>query len=533
MFVSGRPLQQLKDHRHYVQGVTWDPLGQYLASQSSDRSLCIYSVVDKEEKKKKAVAGEKALGAAAASTATPEEATTTTRRIKEIKPVVTHTRFDFAEYAKLRSVTTDSSDPTTRTVTLADSDSPTTVKVTIAAEQVEETPAVTAVSEETAVPMDTSVARSAAKTDANPAASSSNKTRFFHDETLPSFFRRLGFTPDGALLLAPGGLGSALLHPEVASRTAPKPAANADAAPAPVGQEAGATKSEESDGVKKPTEETTTAPRATAIHTLYAFARSYLNAPLFDICALSKPAIAVRCSPALFQHRQLAEPVAPFLKLPYRMIFAIATIDTVLVYDTQQRAPFAMFTNLHYAPLTDIAWSGDGHTLMMSSQDGYCSYVTWKEGEIGLPLAASAYPEGVPAPALLAELPTLDDKTLVAPAPVAVTQPMLSASSSTTATSVNDISHLIKKKTPTGVVAAATPAAPLVNDLSHLIKRKATTAAALTASASASTEANGSAVAFLSPFKRKDEAESSENGHESDPELNKRLKLDAENVDAM
>lgn len=30
-------VQVLKDHTHFVQGVAWDPLGEYLATQSSDR----------------------------------------------------------------------------------------------------------------------------------------------------------------------------------------------------------------------------------------------------------------------------------------------------------------------------------------------------------------------------------------------------------------------------------------------------------------------------------------------------------------
>lgn len=32
----------LADHTHYVQGVSWDPLEQYVATQSSDRSMAIY-----------------------------------------------------------------------------------------------------------------------------------------------------------------------------------------------------------------------------------------------------------------------------------------------------------------------------------------------------------------------------------------------------------------------------------------------------------------------------------------------------------
>lgn len=34
----------LRDHKHYVQGVAWDPLGVYVASLSSDRSCRIYKM---------------------------------------------------------------------------------------------------------------------------------------------------------------------------------------------------------------------------------------------------------------------------------------------------------------------------------------------------------------------------------------------------------------------------------------------------------------------------------------------------------
>ncbi|GAA5903071.1 hypothetical protein JCM8208_000444 [Rhodotorula glutinis] len=69
--------------------------------------------------------------------------------------------------------------------------------------------------------------------------------------------------------------------------------------------------------------------------------------------------------------------------LPYRMVYAVATLDSVYLYDTQQAGPIAMFGNLHYAPFTDLTWSTDGQTLVISSQDGYCSVVAFEPGELG------------------------------------------------------------------------------------------------------------------------------------------------------
>ena len=41
------------------------------------------------------------------------------------------------------------------------------------------------------------------------------------------------------------------------------------------------------------------------------------------------------------------------------MVYAVASLDAVLVYDTQQIAPFAYFSNMHYSGITDLAWSVD------------------------------------------------------------------------------------------------------------------------------------------------------------------------------
>ncbi|CDW99582.1 hypothetical protein [Sporisorium scitamineum] len=95
--------------------------------------------------------------------------------------------------------------------------------------------------------------------------------------------------------------------------------------------------------------------------------------------------------------------------LPYRMVYAVATQDSVWIYDTQQTGPICCFSNMHYASFTDLTWSPDGQTLMMSSTDGYCSVVVFDYAELGVPYAFSAQPAlkapapGVPAPAHIAE----------------------------------------------------------------------------------------------------------------------------------
>lgn len=65
------------------------------------------------------------------------------------------------------------------------------------------------------------------------------------------------------------------------------------------------------------------------------------------------------------------------------MIYAVATKCSVYLYDTQQRLPFGLISNIHYTRLTDLAWSNDGNTLLVSSTDGYCSIVQFTDGELG------------------------------------------------------------------------------------------------------------------------------------------------------
>ncbi|CRK11039.1 hypothetical protein BN1723_009246 [Verticillium longisporum] len=45
---SGVLIRQIAEHSHYVQGVTWDPLNEFVATQSSDRSVHVYSLKTKD-----------------------------------------------------------------------------------------------------------------------------------------------------------------------------------------------------------------------------------------------------------------------------------------------------------------------------------------------------------------------------------------------------------------------------------------------------------------------------------------------------
>ena len=40
-------MRQIAEHSHYVQGVAWDPLNEYFATQSSDRAVHVWAVTAK------------------------------------------------------------------------------------------------------------------------------------------------------------------------------------------------------------------------------------------------------------------------------------------------------------------------------------------------------------------------------------------------------------------------------------------------------------------------------------------------------
>ncbi len=69
--------------------------------------------------------------------------------------------------------------------------------------------------------------------------------------------------------------------------------------------------------------------------------------------------------------------------LEYKSVFAVLTEKSILIYDTYHTKPIAMARGLHYSGLTDAMWTPSGHSLVVSSSDGYLSFVTFDEGELG------------------------------------------------------------------------------------------------------------------------------------------------------
>ena len=76
--------------------------------------------------------------------------------------------------------------------------------------------------------------------------------------------------------------------------------------------------------------------------------------PLAILPSYDEITIAVRCCPIYFKLR--LDGPASVAALQYRIVFAVATQKSVLIYDTQQFAPIAVISNMHYTRLTDISW---------------------------------------------------------------------------------------------------------------------------------------------------------------------------------
>lgn len=75
-----------------------------------------------------------------------------------------------------------------------------------------------------------------------------------------------------------------------------------------------------------------------------------------------KSVVAVRFCPKLFRRSHTppagdgVPDISTTLKLPYRLVYAVATLDSIFLYDTQRATPIALLAGLHYAAISDVAW---------------------------------------------------------------------------------------------------------------------------------------------------------------------------------
>ena len=481
----GKCVYEIAEHNHFVQGVAWDPLNEYIATQSSDRSVHVYNISTKQ--------GNFEVHAVGKNTRLPHHHTRTPslggrprmhRResnTSDAESVLSeqHTRDD--AYA---SSTSGSAAPLTPATSVASTpsfmfppppvDKPSSRRSSFSGSNAPSSPSHYSRFGRSPSPMP---ALPAIRTLPSAAATWSS-VKLYGDESFTNFFRRLTFSPDGGLLLTPAGQFE---DPSVIPRTSRSSTGN---------------KSDEqpSRGRKnRPSISINDAVNPASASSVYIYSRAnFARPPIAQLPGHKKASVAVRFSPVLYELRSSvngsdsmhetktatlekgkegamnidvvgtrptfspssqenaslqrrpsltpstasivsprpliagatgntlsttefsqaptpapskpATPVsvppstASVFALPYRMLFAVVTMDTVAIYDTQQTGPVCLLTKLHYDEFTDMTWcaqpcnpvhftlanpygcrSPDGQCLILSSRDGYCTIVVFDE----------------------------------------------------------------------------------------------------------------------------------------------------------
>lgn len=368
---TGIMVKQIAEHSHYVQGVSWDPRGEFICSQSADRSVHVYKVnIDENgelnigpttffksikgevptvklsqltsENLEKTEACEVSNNSTNSSTVMSHSTNVTNSTNSLMEPPIQAPRhkrtYSNSSTNSSHSLINRCSSPLPLPLPAVMPSSPnhlhhglplsSIVSPTPSSSGTEENKKQREKQIELQDEKDETENEKGKDLHANKEQIVSFKSNYlYHNETLQSFFRRLTFSPDGSLLITTCGIYK--------------------------------TGDDNNNG--------------TIENTVYVYTRAGLNkGPVVHLPGLRKPAIVVRFSPARYKLLENGGDMNVF-NLSYRMLFAIATQDSILVYDTQRLNCVAVVTSIHYAVITDIAWSSDGKSIFVSSNDGFIS----------------------------------------------------------------------------------------------------------------------------------------------------------------
>ncbi|KAI9807859.1 MAG: hypothetical protein M1825_005165 [Sarcosagium campestre] len=437
---TGQIVRQIAEHNHYVQGVAWDPLNEFVATQSSDRSVHIYTLKTKD--------GQFSLAQHGKIT----KMDLPPRRTSSNSPAP-------PDFGPRPHFITDTSALTIASPAPSAPGTPTSLPLPM------NPPAMTP-SRRSSFGSSPSFRRSPSPApslplpavrpmESSPKVSHGMGVRnanIYANETFTSFFRRLCFTPDGSLLFTPAGQYKTSHAPSSDSAKPSEDVTNT----VYIYTRAGFNKPPIAHlpGHKKPSIAVKCSPifynhRKPAQTTKHITVDTSSGDGLLQ--SLPEPAITSRAPstssmmeppPPLDVTSQLSASESssstlsrresessssafgpiPAFALPYRMVYAVATQDAVLVYDTQQQTPLCVVSNLHFATFTDLTWSADGLTLLMSSSDGFCSTLTFNPGELG-----QVYSGAVPTlhhPSLAATVSSSSHST-PAPTPTSASTPAI------------------------------------------------------------------------------------------------------------
>ncbi|TXT05909.1 hypothetical protein VHUM_03670 [Vanrija humicola] len=431
---SGECIFALREHLHNVQGVAWDPLNEYIATQSSDRAVHVNTfafrngVPDvhpvsratrmeiRHSRTPSIPSGPRPGFARRGSTASEAGSVITTA-----SEVTDHPIIPASSAIQPPATPSSTSVPSTPVPSAMNPPPPGSAKPSSRRSSFSSQHPGSPLS---VAGMGSNRGRSPSPIPPLPAMRAVAPTaaimqRLYGEESMTRFFRRLTFSPDGSLLLTPAGQiedqvykGSPLMSQRSLSTD------GFDGPP--------------SSGGDTPSGPPPTRGRPLNVDagkpTVYIYSRGNLSrAPIAHLPGHKTASVAIRFSPIFYDLRTAAtgptvpaepkqitldvsnpspvhvslsmppppppqkegeskdpqKPLGSVFALPYRLFYAVACQDAVLLYDTQQAGPVAIFRGLHYAGFTDIAWSPDGQVMMLSSADGYCSIVVFDFGELG------------------------------------------------------------------------------------------------------------------------------------------------------
>ncbi|KAF2103045.1 WD40 repeat-like protein [Rhizodiscina lignyota] len=400
---TGQTVRQIAEHNHYVQGVAWDPLNEFVATQSSDRSVHIYTLKTKD--------GQFSL----AQHNKVAKMDLPGRRISSNSPAPP----DFTGRAHF---VTDSGIPPGSPAPPSAPGTPNSLALPM-------NPPPTSHSRRSSFGSSPSIRRSVSPAPSLPlpavmpsaspnmhAGLGVRNTNIYANETLTSFFRRLTFAPDGSLLFTPAGQyktsngshadptssGSDIINtvyiytraglnkppiaylpghkkPSVAVKCSPIFYTLRQAPPQPTKEITIDTASAEEEISELPAPVVPT--KLTTSSSMDPPPLSSAPSPAASAAAAPSPRPVDSDNNTPISGPPPGPPSA--FGLPYRMIYAVATQDAIHVYDTQQQKPLCIVSNLHFATFTDLTWSNDGNSLLMTSSDGFCSTLTFQPGELG------------------------------------------------------------------------------------------------------------------------------------------------------
>ncbi len=459
--LTGKCVHEIAEHNHYVQGVAWDPLNEYIATQSSDRSMHVYSISFKS--------GSLEVHAVGKNTRMPHRQSSTPSRPSLFRRESTASEAESigasASEHREESVPSGSQQGTLLTPTAS---VPSTPSLSMFPPPPYEKSSSRRSSFSSNAPSSpatyTRYARSPSPMPALPAirmpimpTSTWSSIKLYGDESYTNFFRRLTFSPDGGLLLTPAGQFEDPFvfpqpskgneeptsrgrkgHPSAASNENSSQAStssvyiysranfarppiarlpghkkasvavrfspilyelrpgvsSSDTAgePVRVAVERGSDRSVKVD-LAGPSPRPSQTPENLTIPSQKLSASSSMASPI----AAPSPRIAIPSgaqgmmmppSPALSatdSQRPLtpamSKPATPAVTpisltssvfaLPYRMLYAVATMDTIAIHDSQQAGPVCLLTKLHYDEFTDMSWYVNLHAWNMCSPNFY------------------------------------------------------------------------------------------------------------------------------------------------------------------